>query len=164
MRNGNINTTNGVINTTNKFFKAKRKRAHTSRPGVRPIIARVSSSKSDSFDDTNFSKSKTKKHCTNKNSRKQKKQDSSDSLSSNSNSSNDSDYIGKQHKKKIHQKKGPIKLCARLKAEFLTTVEKSKIIKFKLDEDPLQLRICFLMFVESPEMIFPSIEKLMKYS
>ena len=29
-----------------------------------------------------------------------------------------------------------------------------KTIKFKLGEDPLQHRICFLTFVESPEMIF----------
>ena len=39
-------------------------------------------------------------------------------------------------------------------AKLLTTAYKSKIIKFKLDEDPLQRRIYFLTFVESLEMIF----------
>ena len=34
------------------------------------------------------------------------------------------------------------------------TAYKSKIIKFKLDEDPLQRRIYFLTFVESLKMIF----------
>ena len=38
-------------------------------------------------------------------------------------------------------------------AKLLTTVYKSKIIWFKLDEDPLKRRIYFLTFVESPEMI-----------
>ena len=37
-----------------------------------------------------------------------------------------------------HRKKYPIKLCASLTAKFLPTSYKSKIIKFKLDEDPLQ--------------------------
>ena len=47
----------------------------------------------------------------------------------------------------------PIKLCARLTEKLLTTAYKSKIIKFKMDEDPLQSRIYFLTFVESLEMI-----------
>ena len=34
------------------------------------------------------------------------------------------------------------------------TAYKSKIIRFKMDEDPIQLRIYFLTFVESLEMIF----------
>ena len=38
--------------------------------------------------------------------------------------------------------------------KFLTTSYKSKIIRFKMDEDPLQRRIYFLTFVESLEMIF----------
>ena len=37
---------------------------------------------------------------------------------------------------------------------LLTTAYKSKIIKLKLDEDPLQRRIYFLTVVESLEMIF----------
>ena len=34
------------------------------------------------------------------------------------------------------------------------TAYKSNIIRFKMDEDPLQRRIYFLTFVESLEMIF----------
>ena len=37
--------------------------------------------------------------------------------------------------------------------KFLTTAYKSKIIKFKLDKDPLQRRIYFLTFVKSLEII-----------
>ena len=36
----------------------------------------------------------------------------------------------------------------------MTTAYKSKIIGFKMDEDPLQRRIYFLTFVELLEMIF----------
>ena len=36
----------------------------------------------------------------------------------------------------------------------MTTTYKSKIIMFKIGEDPLQRRICFLTFVESLKMIF----------
>ena len=32
--------------------------------------------------------------------------------------------------------KDPIKLCARLTSKLLTTAYKSKIIRFKIDEDP----------------------------
>ena len=85
---------------------------------------------------------------------KNKKQKSSESSSSDSDSSNDSDYRPKRRRKKSHRKNYLIKLCARLTTKFLTTAYKSKIIKFKLDEDPLQSRIYFLTFVESPEMIF----------
>ena len=58
-------------------------------------------------------------------------------------------YASDIQNKKIHRKKDPIKLCARLTAKLLTTVYKSKIIKFKMDEDPIQRRIYFLNFVES---------------
>ena len=37
--------------------------------------------------------------------------------------------------------------------KLLTTAYKSKITKFKLDEDPIQRRIYFLTFGESLEMI-----------
>ena len=37
--------------------------------------------------------------------------------------------------------------------KFLTASYKSKIIKFKLDEDPLQCRIYFINFIESLDMI-----------
>ena len=76
------------------------------------------------------------------------------SPSDKSDSSNDSDNRRKRRKKKSHQKKDPIKLGARLTANFLTTSFKSNIIRFKMEEDLLQRRIYFLTFVESPEMIF----------
>ena len=86
---------------------------------------------------------------------KHTKQDSSDSFPSNSDFYDKSDYRHKKRKnKRSHRKKDPIKLCARLTAKFLTTAYKSKTIKFKLDEDPLQRRIYFLTFAESMETIF----------
>ena len=48
----------------------------------------------------------------------------------------------------------PIKLCPRLTAKFLTTSYKSKIIRFKLDEDPLHHQIYFLTLEEVLDMIF----------
>ena len=39
-------------------------------------------------------------------------------------------------------------------AKLLTTAYKSNIIKFKLDEEPLQHRIYLLTFIESLDMIF----------
>ena len=38
--------------------------------------------------------------------------------------------------------------------KFLTTAYKSKIIRFKKDEDTLQCRIYFLTFIDSLDMIF----------
>ena len=73
--------------------------------------------------------------------------------------SDESDYRRKRRKKKSHRKKDPIKLCARLTAKLLMTAYTSKIIKFKLDEDPLQSRILFITFVESLEMIFSKYEE-----
>ena len=65
------------------------------------------------------------------------------------------DYKSKRRdKKKIYRERNPIKLCAKLTAKLLTTGYKSKIITFKLDEDPLQHRIYFLTFLESLIMIF----------
>ena len=86
--------------------------------------------------------------------RKHRKDDLSDPpLSDDSDSSNDSYYRCKRCKEKKHQKKNLIKQCATLTAKLLTTAYKSKIIRFKMDEDPLQCRIYFLTFVESLEMI-----------
>ena len=45
-----------------------------------------------------------------------------------------------------------MKLCAKLTAKFLTTAYKLKILKFKLDEDPLRRRINFLTLIKSLEM------------
>ena len=50
--------------------------------------------------------------------------------------------------------KDPIRLCKNLTAKLLTTAFKSKMIRFKLDEDPLQRRIYFLTFIDSHNMVF----------
>ena len=51
-------------------------------------------------------------------------------------------------------KNDPIRLCATLTAKFLTTAFKSRIIRFKMDEDTLQRRTYFLTFIDSLDMIF----------
>ena len=108
-----------------------------------------------SSNDRNSSKPKKKKRNNKKKRRRDKKYDLSDpSLSDNSDSSYNSDYRQKRRKRKSDQKKDPIKLCAQLTKKLLTTAYKSNIIRFKMDEDPLQHRIYFLTFVESLEMIF----------
>ena len=112
-----------------------------------PSLSDSSPKESNSSNDTNSSKSKKKKRNKKRKRRKDKKVDSSDPSSSNSDLSFDNDYRRKQRKRESDQKKDPIKLCARLTAELLTTAYKSKITKFKLDEDPLQRRIYFLTFV-----------------
>ena len=98
-------------------------------------------------------KSKKKKKC-----RKHRKDDSSDPSSSDdsddSDSSEESNYRRRRRKNKKHRKKDPIRLCATLTAKLLTTAFKSKIIRFKLDEDPLQRWIYFLTFIDSLNMIF----------
>ena len=60
-------------------------------------------------------------------------------------------------------RKGSDKLCTQLTAKLLTTAYKSKIINFKLNEDPLQYQIYFLTFVESLEMTFYRTKKLVEY-
>ena len=56
-------------------------------------------------------------------------------------------------KKRRAIKNNPIKLCALLTAKLPTTAYKSKIIRFKMDENPLQRQIYFLTLVESLDMI-----------
>ena len=105
--------------------------------------------------DSNSRKLIKKKRDGKKKRQKDKKQDASNSLSSaDYDSSGDSSYRRNQYKKNIHWKKDPMKSCARLTEKLLTTAYKSKIIKFKLDDYPLQPRIYFLTFLESLEMIF----------
>ena len=82
------------------------------------------------------------------------KKDSSDSSSNSYDLSNKSDYRRKIRKnKKSHRENNTIKLCAKLTPKIPRTAYKSNIIKFKLDEDPLQRWIYFLIFLESLEMI-----------
>ena len=57
-------------------------------------------------------------------------------------------------KNKNHRKKNLIKFCATLTAKFLTTAYKLKIIRFKMDEDPLPHQIYFLTFIESLDILF----------
>ena len=98
----------------------------------------LDSSSSDSAPRRKNSKKKKKR-------RKHRKYDSSyPSSSDDSDSSEDSHYRHKQRKDKKHQKKDAIKLCATLTEKLLTTAYKSKIIRFRLDEDPLQCRIYML--------------------
>ena len=101
------------------------------------------------------SSSNKKKRDNKKERREHKKDDLSDpSSSENSDFPYDSDYRRKQRKRKRNQKTDPIKLCACLTAKLLTTVYKSKIIRFKRYEDPLHSRVYFLTFVELLEIIF----------
>ena len=116
-----------------------------------PEPSSFDSSESSSSD----SRAKKKKRTKKKNRRKHWKDDLSNPSSSNdSDSSNDSHYRRKQHKDKKHRKKDPIRLCATLTAKLLTTAYKSNIIRFKMDEDPLQRRIYLFKFIESLDMIF----------
>ena len=55
--------------------------------------------------------------------------------------------------KKETSEKDPIRICATLTGKLLTTAYKSKIIRFKMDEDPLQCQIYFLTFIDSLDMI-----------
>ena len=102
-----------------------------------------------------YSRARKKKRTKKKKRRKNRKDDSSEpSSSDDSDSSNDSYYRRKRRKDKKHRKKYLIRLCANLTAKLLTTAYKSKIIGFKMDEDPLQRRIYFLTFIDSLDMIF----------
>ena len=80
--------------------------------------------------------------------RKRKAQRGKRVLSDDSGSSDDSHYRRKRRNNKKHQKEDPIKLGATLTAKLPTAAYKSKIIKFKMDEDPLQRRIYFLTFID----------------
>ena len=114
-------------------------------------------SSSDSSSKTSSSESRSRKNKRDKNKKRCKhwKDDLSEPSSSNDSASSDaSDYRRKRRNKKSHQNNDPIKLCASLTAKILTTSYKSKIIRFKMDEDLPQRRIYFLTFVESLDMIF----------
>ena len=107
-------------------------------------------SSSDSSDSSSSdSEPKKKKSKKKKKRRKHRKDDLSDpSSSDDSDSSEDIHYRRKRHKDKKRRKKDPIRLCATLTAKLLTTAYKSKIVRFKMDEDPLQRRIYFLKFID----------------
>ena len=113
-----------------------------------PSLSDSPSKKSNSSKNKNSNKSVKKKYDRNNNCQKHKKQDASDSSSSGSYLSDDGDNRRKRRKKKSYWKTDQIKLCTRLTAKFPITAYKSKIIRFKLDEDPLQCQIYILTFVE----------------
>ena len=101
------------------------------------------------------SRAKKNKNTNRKKRRKHRKYDSSyPYLSDDYDSSDDSQYRRKRHNNNKHRKRDPIGLCATLTRKFLTTAYKSKIIRFKMDEDPLQRRIYFLKFIDSLDMVF----------
>ena len=125
-----------------------------SYPDLPPSDSSDSSSSSDSKHKRKKSKNKKKCH-------KHRKDDSSDPSSSDdsdgSDSSEDSHYRRRRRKNKKPRRKESIRLCATLTAKLLTTAFKSKTIRFKLDEDPLQRRIYFLAFIDSLNMVFTNI-------
>ena len=130
---------------------SKHEETHKSEVKPEPEPSSSDLSETSSLD----SRSKKNKSKKKKKRRKHQKDDSSDrSLSDDYYSSDDSNYRLKPLKNKKHRKKDPIKICATVTAKLLTTAYKSKIVSFKIDEDPLQRRIYFLTFVESLEMIF----------
>ena len=116
-----------------------------------PEPSSCDSSESSSSD----SRSRKKKRTKRKNLRKHRKDDSSDPYSrDDSDSSDDIHYRIKRRKDKKHRKKDTIRLCATLTAKLLTKAYKSKIIRFKMDEYPLQRQIYFLTFIDSLDIIF----------
>ena len=129
------------------------KHSENHEPEVNPDTEPPSSDLSESS--SSNSRSRKKKRTNKKKHRNHQKDDSSDpSSSDDSDSSDDSHYRRKQRKDKKKRKKDPIKLCATLTAKLLTTAYKLKVIRFKMDEDPLQCRIYFLTFIDSLDIIF----------
>ena len=148
------------INTTNKTTSPidlipVRTKTPDPTPLTRPTEFPEQNRKAHVPDDLNSdpslsdSSSKKKKRDKKKKRRKHKTDYFSDqSLSGDSDSSYNSVYRRKRCKRKSDRGNDPIKLCACLTAKLLTTAPKSKIIRFKMDEDPPQRRIYFLTFVE----------------
>ena len=127
-------------------------------PDPEPSSSDLSSKKSQSGYSSKKNKYDKKKNC-----RKNRKDDLSDPCSSNNyDSPNDSDYGRKQHKNMSHWEKDPIKLCARLMAKLLTRAYKSKITRFKMDEDLFQSRIYFLTFLNHRRWYFHNTQRLVK--
>ena len=130
---------------------SKRSEKHEPEVNLDPdLLSYDSSESSSSALRVRKNKRTKKKRC-----RKHWIDDSSDpSSSDDSDSSDDSHYICKRRKDKKHREKDPIRLCATLTENLLMTAYKSKIIRFKMDEDPLQRRIYFITFIDSLDMIF----------
>ena len=136
---------------TQSTDSSKHEETHEPEANPDPEPSSSDSSETSSSD----SRAKKNKSMKKKKRRKHQKDELSDPYSSdNSDSSNDSHYRRNRCNNKKHWKKDPIRLCATLTEKLLTTAYKSNIIRFKMDEDPLQHRIYFLTFVELLEMIF----------
>ena len=119
---------------TQSVDSSKRSEEHEPEVNLDPDTLSLDSLESSSSDSRARKNKRTKK----KKRRKHRKDDSSNpSSSDDSDSSDDSNYRRKRRKDKKHWKKDPIRLCATLTAKFMTTAYKSKIIRFKMDEDPL---------------------------
>ena len=105
------------------------KHEETHKPEVNPDLEPSLSDLSETYlSDSRAKKNKSKKK---KKRRKHRQYDSSDPSSSDDfDSSDDSDYRHKRRKNNKHRKKDPINLCTTLTEKFLTTVYKSKIIRF----------------------------------
>ena len=115
-------------------FSEKNEKDHEPEVNPDPELALSDSSEISSSD----SRAKKKKSKKKKKRRMHRKDDSSDpSSSDDSDSSEDINYRRKRRKDKKHRKKVPIKVCANLTTNLMTTAYKSKIIRFKMDEDPI---------------------------
>ena len=69
----------------------------------------------------------------------------------------------KKNKKNCQSKNSfndPIKKCANITAKLLTAAQKSKVIKFKWDEDPLQRRGYFLSFMNYLKLFYHYLRRL----
>ena len=82
------------------------------------------------------------------------------SLSESYDSSDEEYYKGRQRAKKdkntLWRKTrfyDPIKNCVKLTDKLFKSVYKSKVIKFKLGEDPLHCRVYFLLFMNSLKIV-----------
>ena len=92
---------------------------------------------------------------------------SDSSLSGSSHSPNDNNYKRRQcannNKNKLRNKTcfhDPIKKCANLKAKVIISAYKSKVIKFKLDEDPLQRQVYLLSFMIYLKIVYHNLREL----
>ena len=136
---------------TQSLDSSKHEETHIPEVNPDPETSSSALSETSSLDSRSKKNESTKK----KKRRKHQNDDSSHpSLSEDSESSDDSHYRRKQCKDKKHQKKDPIGLCATFTEKLLTTAYRLKIIRFKMDEDPLQHQINFLTFIDSLDMIF----------
>ena len=135
---------------TRSTDSSKRSKTYKLGSNPDPEPSSSDSSESSSLDSRARGKKRTKK----KKCRKHRKDELSDpSSSDDSASSDDSHHRRKRRKDKKHRKKDPIRLCATLTEKLLTIAYKSEIIRFKMDEDPLQRRIYFLTFIDSLDII-----------